>query len=182
MKNPPGWCMLSLWMIKLGACVPACVFEGTVGTHLSLWFQVGFVSYEDHGELVSVFDSEDLPLEFVDFFKTVKHVTLYSTVYCFTLWRKTHNWVLGLLTQQWERKDGKSHRYRNIHLFLSDFSLLTIVPLLYKCHVSFSDKKNNFFRKKKDQFERETKTTKARTAFQTWANRLHSKSGKTWLI
>lgn len=77
--------MLSLWMIKLGACVPACVFEGTVGTHLSLWFQVGFVSYEDHGELVSVFDSEDLPLEFVDFFKTVKHVTLYSTVYCFTL-------------------------------------------------------------------------------------------------
>jgi hypothetical protein len=41
--------------------------------HLSLELQIGFIAYKDHGKFITVFDSEDLSLEFVDFFKAVKH-------------------------------------------------------------------------------------------------------------
>lgn len=44
-------------------------------TYLSLLFQIGFVSYKDHRELISVFHPEDLSLEFVDFLKAVKRIT-----------------------------------------------------------------------------------------------------------
>lgn len=50
-------------------------FSAACWTYLSLQFQICFVSYEDHGEFVSVFDSENLSLEFVDFFKAVNHIT-----------------------------------------------------------------------------------------------------------
>lgn len=44
-------------------------------TYLSLHFQVCLVSYQDHGEFISVFYSQDLSLEFVDFFKAARQRT-----------------------------------------------------------------------------------------------------------
>lgn len=41
-------------------------------TYLSVLLQIRFISYEDHGKFISVFYSQDLSLEFVDFLKAVK--------------------------------------------------------------------------------------------------------------
>lgn len=41
-------------------------------TYLSLHLQVCLVSYQDHREFISVFDPQDLSLEFVDFFEAMR--------------------------------------------------------------------------------------------------------------
>ena len=56
-------------------------------TYLSLWIKICFVSYKDHGELIPVFHSKNLSLEFVDFFKTVKIIII-----VFTFNAKSHSW------------------------------------------------------------------------------------------
>lgn len=50
-------------------------------TYLSLQFQICFISYKDHRKFISVFYSKNLSLEFVDFFKAVKHITWHYVVF-----------------------------------------------------------------------------------------------------
>lgn len=80
----PTHCLtLSHQMIRKGARLSVSGFRSlqAAWTYLSLQFQICFVSYEDHREFISVFYSKNLSLEFVDFFKAVKHVTWYYVAF-----------------------------------------------------------------------------------------------------